>query len=70
MKTLTLEPNEIRVRGLRALKRDLGTAGMTQFIQQFSVGKGDYTKERHRVLDRFTFDEIWAAVETKQPKRR
>jgi hypothetical protein len=69
MKALTLKPSEVRIRGLRALKRDLGAAGMAQFIQQFSGGRGDYSRERHKVLDRLTLDEVWAAVKPQGHKR-
>ena len=70
MKTLTLAPNEVRIRGLKALRRDLGAAGMAQFIQQFSGGRGDYSKERHEFVDKMTLDEIWAALKPKRQKRR
>ena len=69
MKALTLEPNEIRVRGLRALQRDLGAAGMAQFIQQIVAGRGDYSKERHAWIDKLTLDEIWAELQAKRTKR-
>jgi hypothetical protein len=66
MKTLTLEPHEVRVRGLKALKRDLGVAGMAQFIQQLARGRGDYSKGRHALVDRLTLDEIWAELKAKR----
>jgi hypothetical protein len=33
---------EIRRRGLEALRRELGRAGMIRFMQQFEAGSGDY----------------------------
>ena len=69
MKPLTLAPNEIRVRGLRALKRDLGAAGMVQFIQDLTAGRGDYSKDRHEFVDKMTLDAIWAAIKAKRSKR-
>ena len=45
---LTLE--EIRVAGLDALTRELGPVGMTRFLQQFEIGRGNYTQERHQWL--------------------
>lgn len=62
MKTYTLAMGEVRERGMRALKRELGAAGMAQFLQQFQKGRGDYTKERHALLDKFTVDDIFAAI--------
>jgi hypothetical protein len=46
--TLTLE--QVRLIGLRALSRDLGPVGLVRFLQQFEIGSGDYTTERHRWL--------------------
>jgi len=43
--------DQIRQAGIRALIRELGTAGMIKFMQQFELGSGDYTKERHQWLD-------------------
>jgi hypothetical protein len=69
MKTLTLEPSEVRVRGLKALKRDLGAAGMAQFIQQISAGRGNYSLDRHAFVDELTLDEIWMELKTRRPRR-
>jgi hypothetical protein len=41
----------LRQAGLDALRRDLGAAGMVRFLQQFEMGKGDYTAERWQWLD-------------------
>jgi hypothetical protein len=46
----TMTPVQIRQAGLEALHRELGAAGMVRFLQQFEIGKGDYTKERKRWL--------------------
>ncbi len=69
MKTLTLEPNEVRIRGLKALRRDLGAAGMVQFLQQMVAGRGDYSKERHAWIGKLTLDEIWVELQAKRTKR-
>ena len=45
VRTMTLE--QIRLVGLEALTRELGPAGMVRFLQQFEIGKGDYSLERH-----------------------
>ena len=41
---------KIRQEGLKALKDKLGPIGMIKFIQMYSDGKGDYTKERRKKL--------------------
>ncbi|MCP3963891.1 MAG: hypothetical protein GY719_39145 [bacterium] len=45
---MTLE--QIRRKGLEALVRELGPAGMARFLQQFESGRGDYTAEREQWL--------------------
>ena len=37
---------EIRRRGLAALAKELGPVGLVRFLQQYSTGRGDYTRER------------------------
>ena len=69
MSTQTLAPDAVRIRGVRALRRELGPAGMVQFMQQFTRGRGDYTKERHRILDKFTVDQIFNEINSKRRKR-
>ena len=58
MKAEAMTQEEVRNRGIEALRRELGTVGMVRFLQTFSLGKGDYTKERHRWLGRLTTDGV------------
>jgi hypothetical protein len=51
-------PNVVRKAGMSALKRELGTVGAAYFMRQFSVGQGDYTREREKLLERIAFDDI------------
>ena len=69
MSTQTLVPDKVRERGIRALRRELGAAGMAQFIQQFQTGRGDYSRERHRILDKFSVDDIFAEIKQRRKKR-
>ena len=66
MSTQTIAQDKVRVRGIRALMRELGPAGMIQFMQQFGGGHGDYTKDRHRLLGDMTVDEIVDSIEGKR----
>jgi hypothetical protein len=43
-------PHEIAVKGFEALVERLGPGGALQFIRQFEKGRGDYTKERQKIL--------------------
>jgi hypothetical protein len=57
----TLE--EIRKKGLEALRKELGLAGTVRFLQQFLPGKGDYAKERHAWVDRTTLEDIRRSID-------
>ena len=46
-----MTPAQIQQAGLAALARELGLDGMVQFLQQFEIGHGDYSTERHEWLD-------------------
>ena len=48
---MTLTLDEIGRKGLKALRRDLGPAGMIRFLQQFETGTGHYARERHAWVD-------------------
>lgn len=50
--------DELRERGMDALKRELGAVGMVRFLQQFERGKGDYSKERYETVGNMSVDEI------------
>ncbi len=62
MSMRTLEPAKVKKRGMEVLARELGAAGMVQFMQQFSPGYGDYSKSRHSVVNTLSVDEAWAAM--------
>jgi hypothetical protein len=66
--TLTLE--QIRKKGLAALRRELGKAGMIRFLQQFETGTGDYSRERHTWTDRTSLDDIRAAAQGKRTRKK
>jgi len=59
--TMTLE--QIRVTGYHALLRELGPVNLIRFLQQFESGYGDYTRERHEWLNRYTVEEIAQEVQ-------
>ena len=45
-----MSPEKIRLIGLEVLNRELGPDVMIEFLQQFSTGFGDYTKEREHLF--------------------
>lgn len=62
--TMTLE--QVRLTGLRALSRDLGPVGLVRFLQQFEMGDGDYTTERHRWLGGRTVQDLVQEIERRR----
>lgn len=52
------ELEKIRREGLKALKDKLGVEGMIKFIQMYSDGKRDYTKEKYENDEDITIEEF------------
>jgi len=66
-----MTPQQIREAGMEALSRELGVVGMIRFMQQFELGKGDYSQDRHEWLDRYSVDDIATMLrEKKTPYKR
>jgi hypothetical protein len=60
---------ELRHVGIDALVKAPGPVGMARFLQQFNLGRGDYTAERNRILGNPTIDELGDDLERKQQIR-
>ena len=50
--------DEIRRKGLQALRRELGRTGLIRFLQQFETGRGDYVQERRQWVDDVSLEEL------------
>ena len=61
---------QIRTRGLQALLRELGPVDTARFLQQFDSGAGNYTQERHTLLDGLKLDQVVQAVEEARPEKK
>jgi hypothetical protein len=61
---MTLE--QVRLAGLQALSRDLGPVGLVRFLQQYEVGHGDYTRDRHEWLGDPTVQDISQEIKRKR----
>jgi hypothetical protein len=57
----TLE--QIRLTGLEVLARELGPVKMIRFLQQFEVGHGDYSADRHRLLGEKKINDIVSEIQ-------
>jgi hypothetical protein len=61
-----MTPVEIQRAGLAVLVQELGPVGFVRFIQQYELGKGDYTAERRQWLDRLTVDDVLKLAHAEQ----
>jgi len=68
MKSQVMTLSQIRKVGLEALVQALGQIGTVRFLQQFEVGRGDYTKERGRWLDKMSIQDIAKGIEEERSK--
>jgi hypothetical protein len=59
----------IRQRGFEVLRKELGSAGVVQFMRQFENGSGDYTKERHETLKNVSLDDIVFSINERKKNR-
>lgn len=58
MENRELTSEQIRRKGIEILAKNLGPVDMIRFLQQFELGTGDYSKDRHAWLDGLTVDDI------------
>jgi hypothetical protein len=65
-----LTGEQIRVRGLAALRRELGRAGLARFLQHYEPGKGDYTRERGKRLKGVTMDDLRRLAQSEKKRAR
>lgn len=57
-----VNPTYLRTAGMNALQDNLGIAGAARFMQQYTLGSGDYTKERVNLLANETIDNFEAEL--------
>jgi hypothetical protein len=60
--------NEIRIKGFQVLVKNLGPADAIRFIQSYTHGSGDYTKERKQWLTQ-DFDTVMAGIKECRQKK-
>ncbi|MCL6542911.1 MAG: hypothetical protein K6T87_20355 [Roseiflexus sp.] len=54
---------EINQQAIHLLYQELGVINAVRFLKQFTVGFGDYTKEREVLFGSKTFDQIVNEIE-------
>lgn len=66
---MSLTGEQIRVRGLAALRRELGRAGLVRFLRHYEPGAGDYTRQREQLLADLTMDELRQRVHRRSKRK-
>ena len=62
MNTQTKPVSEISRRATHILFKEMGVVDTIRFLNQFSVGRGDYTKERDNWLNDISMDDAIAQI--------
>ena len=63
---MTRDLISIRERGIDALTKELGSAGMAIFMSQFENGTDDYTQEKDELLKSLTIDDIVVSIKNRK----
>lgn len=63
-------PVEIERLGFAALCERLGMAGALRFLQQFDLGRGDYTQERERLFEKDTVESLYREIEQRRKSQK
>ncbi len=67
MTQLNIHPtSEINQKATQILFKQMGVIDTFRFFNQFSLGNGDYTKEREQLLKELSFEEIVADIKTRR----
>jgi len=64
MKTATRPISEISRQATLILFKEMGVVETIRFLNQFSVGRGDYTNDRSKWLDKITMDDAIAQIKS------
>ena len=59
---------EITQDAIRILCREIGIVNTVRFMNQFTIGYGNYTEEREALFADLTVDDIVAAIKRKQTR--
>lgn len=72
MTTTTIPLSELTTSTIRLLCREIGVVNTARFINQFTIGYGNYTEEREQLVGQMTVDEIVTEIKRKRlsAKRR
>jgi len=68
MNTQMKPVSEISRRATHILFKEMGVVDTIRFLNQFSIGRGDYTKERDNWLDGISMDDAIAQIKAEKNK--
>ncbi len=68
LKVKELTPVELQRAAYKAIAHELGTAGLIRFIQEHSLGEGDYTRDRHKWLPKRSVSQLAADIKGRRKK--
>lgn len=66
MTTDSVSVSQITATAVSLLCRELGPVNTARFINQFTNGSGDYTKDRETILGNRTVEEIVAEIKKRR----
>jgi hypothetical protein len=61
---------EITQEAIKVLLREIGIVNTLRFLNQYTAGYGNYTKEREQLFGRLTLDEIIAEMKKDRQTRQ
>jgi hypothetical protein len=67
MQSREMTDREFQHHALSILQRELGAEGFARFLRLYRSGRGDYTKERHQLLEGVTIDQIIEQIRSLEP---
>jgi hypothetical protein len=74
MTVATMPLTELTTSTIKLLCREIGIVNTARFINQFTIGYGNYTEEREQLIGDMTVDEIVAEIKHKRrsakPRKR
>ena len=70
MKTQAKPLSEINSQAIRLLSEKLGVSDTFRFVNQFTMGHGNYTAERDAMFRDLTLADIVSTIETKRSPKK
>ncbi len=69
MTTTAMPLAELTRSAINLLCQEIGIVNTARFLNQFTLGYGDYTEDREQLFGQLTVDDIVAEIKRKRPKQ-